>query len=233
MNGQTSGLGLKERIMKKRYGTSGSLFLWVVIGVGCFAAEVFSAAWQGVPGDDAAASSVAKRSGGDVGDTGDAKLRMIRAREAAFAEMMDKAVLKGSWQMTSGEGLVGKKPLSDPKPESYAIEGASKVIGDHWIITARIRFADKDVTIPVPVRVVWAGDTPVITVDSTKIPMLGEYSARVMVYRNFYAGTWFGKGYGGVLSGQIVKSPEAGKSLKDQRAKSSANQRAEEAPPKQ
>jgi hypothetical protein len=28
-----------------------------------------------------------------------------------------------------------------------------------------------------------------------------------MVYRGYYCGTWFGKSYGGVMSGEIVKTP--------------------------
>jgi hypothetical protein len=52
---------------------------------------------------------------------------------------------------------------------------------------------------------VWAEDTAIITLDKMALPGLGTYSARVMVYRGFYAGTWFGTNYGGVLSGQIVK----------------------------
>ena len=77
--------------------------------------------------------------------------------------------------------------------------------GDKWIIQARIQYADKDITIPIMVRVVWAGDTPVITLDEMTLPFLGTYSARVMIYRDFYSGTWFGGCYGGVMSGQISR----------------------------
>lgn len=130
--------------------------------------------------------------------------------ENRFKEMLSGSVLKGTWQMVHGEEgkpLAGK-PLTEPRPEEYTISKVSKASDDYWIITARIKYADKDVNIPVTVRVVWAEDTPIITLDNMSLPGLGTYSARVMVYRDFYAGTWFGDCYGGILSGQIVKPTE-------------------------
>lgn len=127
------------------------------------------------------------------------------ALEKAFAETMTDCVLVGYWQMTGAEGLAGKDKMSPPRPEKYTIDGVEKVKGDTWVIRSRIQFEDVDVALPLHLDVIWAGDTPVITVDKIGIPGVGTYSARVMIYGNFYSGTWFGDGYGGVLSGQIVK----------------------------
>lgn len=129
-------------------------------------------------------------------------------REQQFKEMLSGSVLKGTWQMVQGEPgqpLTGK-PLSPPRPEEYTISKVSKASDDYWVVVARIKYADKDVNIPVTVRVVWAEDTPIITLDNMSLPGLGTYSARVMVYRDFYAGTWFGDCYGGILSGQIIRT---------------------------
>ena len=60
-----------------------------------------------------------------------------------------------------------------------------------------------------PVR--WAGDTPVISVTNFGIPLIGTYSARVVIYQGQYAGTWSGKTHGGHLFGKIVKNDEAPK----------------------
>jgi len=150
----------------------------------------------------------------------------IKRLEAEFANTLTDAVMTGTWQVTHGEGLEGKAPLGEPARDQYVIQNVTKLMGDHWLITARIVYGDKDVTVPVPVRVVWAGDTPVITVDTKDIPMLGEYSARVMVFRHFYAGTWFGRGYGGVMSGQITHSetnPVAEKADPQKPAKDNSN----------
>ena len=128
----------------------------------------------------------------------------IRKREREFKNALTGATLKGTWQMTGEEGLAGKAPLSEPRPETYTIDKVSKASDDYWVITARIQYADKNVFIPVTVRVVWAEDVAMITLDEMALPGLGTYSARVMIHRGFYSGTWFGKNYGGVLSGQIV-----------------------------
>lgn len=129
--------------------------------------------------------------------------------EVEFQKMLSGSVLKGMFQMVKGdEGLAGKAPLADARPEEYTIGKVSKASGDYWIITAKIKYEEREANIPITVRVVWAEDTPIITLDKVAIPGLGTYSARVMVYRNFYAGTWFGDCYGGILSGQITR-PEA------------------------
>lgn len=133
----------------------------------------------------------------------------IRKREREFKKALTGAMLKGTWQMTGEEGLAGKAPLSEPRPEVYTIDKVSKASDDYWVITARIQYADKNVYIPVTVRVVWAEDVAMITLDEMALPGLGTYSARVMIHRGFYSGTWFGKNYGGVLSGQILHDDPA------------------------
>lgn len=129
----------------------------------------------------------------------------LAAREQAFQKSLEAVVFRGTWQMTGPQGLAGQAPLSPPRPDRYEIVGIEKTFEDNWIITARIQFAEKDVTIPVGVRVVWVGETAIIQVDETDLPFLGRYSAQVMISRGLYSGTWFGAGYGGVMSGQIVK----------------------------
>ncbi len=128
--------------------------------------------------------------------------------EKDFRDLLNGAVLTGSFRMI-GKGMGREEPaLSEPIVERYVIEEVSKVLEDSWMIKARIQYGDKDVTVPVIVRVVWAGDTPIITLDQAAIPLIGSYSARVMVYRGFYSGAWFGAGYGGVMSGQITRLTE-------------------------
>ena len=83
----------------------------------------------------------------------------------------------------------GEATLGDPRPETYVIETAEKDRDDWWVIVARIKFNEADVKLPVRVRVVWAGDTPVITVDDFQFPGMGKYAARVMIYRGYYCGT--------------------------------------------
>jgi hypothetical protein len=149
------------------------------------------------------------RTGDDRGSARRARSAQRRELEKQFEGMLTGAVLKGTWQMTGEEGLKGLAPLGEARAEEYTISGVSRAGGDYWIINARVQYADKDVTLPITVRVLWAGDTPIITLDKMGLPGLGTYSARVMIYRGFYSGTWFGTNYGGVLSGQIVRAAPA------------------------
>ncbi len=129
-------------------------------------------------------------------------------REKAFADLLTGAVLEGTWQVTGPGGFAAGAPLSESKREKYTVVSASKGVGDNWVISARIQYGDTDVTVPVPVRVVWSADTPMITIDDLPVPMIGTYSARVIFHKGFYSGVWYSnlKNYGGVLSGRVTKS---------------------------
>lgn len=136
-----------------------------------------------------------------------AKSRAIVERsrlEAEFRRTLTNATFTGTWQMARAEQGKGPGALSPARPEKYSIADVTQLDEEYWIVNARIEYEQKDVTIPVTVRVLWAGDTPVITLDEVTLPMLGTYSARVMIYQGFYSGTWFGPDCGGVLAGQIT-----------------------------
>jgi hypothetical protein len=66
----------------------------------------------------------------------------------------------------------------------------------------------QSVDLTVPVQVKWAGNTPVITVDSVTIPGLGTFSARVLLDGARYAPTWSHDEKGGHLFGVIERSSE-------------------------
>ena len=118
------------------------------------------------------------------------------ALERQFEESLTGATLVG--QFTHGD----RPGLSE---ERYTIQKVSKLQGDLWLFTARVQYGSRDVTVPMPLTVQWAGDTPVITLTDLSIPGLGAYTARVLFYRGQYAGTWSGKTAGGHLFGRITK----------------------------
>jgi hypothetical protein len=127
--------------------------------------------------------------------------------EAAFRARLTQATFKGRW------ALIQDGELGPERAETYRINSVTKLAGDLWIITARIQYANQDITAPVPVRVRWAGDTPVIMVNDVPIPGSGSYSARVMIYGDTYAGSWTGGKHGGLMNGVIQRStadPEDG-----------------------
>jgi hypothetical protein len=120
--------------------------------------------------------------------------------EKKFKEQLTDCVFDGHWCMMR-EGT-----LSDERSEKYGITAATKSGQDVWIIYAKMQYRGKEVSVPVPVQVKWAGDTPVITLDKVSIPGMGTYSARVLVYEKTYAGTWSAGDHGGMLHGLIKKN---------------------------
>ena len=159
------------------------------------------------PADSAGASPTAKpdQTGGDP-----AVSAQNAAREERFEDMLTGATLTGTWQVTEKQADSDRVSLGPPKSDTYMIASVAKQGGNVWVISARIQYADQDITLPVPVRVLWAGDTPVITMDGLTLPGMGTYSARVMFHGGFYCGTWFceGRNAGGVMSGQITRTAD-------------------------
>ena len=91
------------------------------------------------------------------------------------------------------------------EPERYELKSVKHLGDNQWQFTARIRYGEHDVTLPLTLPIRWAGDTPVITVDNMGIPGLGTYTARVMIYADHYAGFWSGGDHGGHLFGVIER----------------------------
>ncbi len=121
---------------------------------------------------------------------------------------MAGAVLVGHFTLfpvNDGDGG-GDAPGLRLRSERYEIDRVVKRAGDLWTFHARIRFGETDVTVPVPVQLTWAGDTPVVGVTDLGIPGMGTYTARVAFYRDSYAGMWWGGKHGGNLFG-IVERP--------------------------
>ena len=121
------------------------------------------------------------------------------ARIAAFEKSLSGSVLVGRFSITGR----GDNTL---KEERYEIKSVKHVEGEVFLFTARIAYGDHDVTVPLPLPVRWAGDTPVICLDKMLIPGLGTYSARVMFHEDHYAGYWDGGDHGGHLFGVIEHS---------------------------
>jgi hypothetical protein len=119
--------------------------------------------------------------------------------EKKFQEALSGATLEGHF--TSNRDAGGTPPQED----KYTIQSVTKMQGDIWLFTARIQYGAHDVTLPLPLRVVWAGDTPVITLDKLPIPGIGSFTARVMIFDGKYAGMWDGGNHGGLLFGKLTK----------------------------
>jgi hypothetical protein len=113
--------------------------------------------------------------------------------------MLSGATLDGSFTSTG--------PGSDPAKlsrDKYTLGDVKKIGGDLWLIPARIQYGTHDVTLPVTVPIRWAGDTPVIVVDTVELPGFGAVSARVMFFDDHYAGYWKHGQHGGHMFGVIT-----------------------------
>ena len=120
--------------------------------------------------------------------------------EKRFSERMSNVVMTGHFTV---EGKEADQPL---KPETYEIESVTKAQGDYWVFLVRIKYGEKDVKLPITLKVLWAGDTPMVTLTNLTIPGLGEdFTSRVLFYEDRYAGTWQHGKVGGHLFGRIEK----------------------------
>ena len=116
--------------------------------------------------------------------------------ERDFTERMQDVVLVGHFTIEGRETHGGS-------PERYEIARVTKVDDDRWRFDVRMVYATVDVTLPVVVPIVWAGDTPMVTITDFEIPTLGTFTARVFFYDDRYAGSWQHGEYGGLMYGQI------------------------------
>ncbi|TWU07761.1 hypothetical protein [Stieleria varia] len=120
-------------------------------------------------------------------------------REQELAEYLSNCKFVGKFTVDGKEDTL-------PKTEEYTISKCEKLpAADMYRMTARIKYGDVDQEVPLEIKILWAGETPVITLDSMWIPGMGTFDARVMIRRGRYAGSWQHDEHGGHLFGRIVK----------------------------
>lgn len=129
----------------------------------------------------------------------------LNALETALVATLQEATFIGRWHPIA-DGEVGAE-----RRDQYRIAGAEKIGDNRWIIRARLSAEVPDLIIPVPLRIEWAGDTPVLIVDDFGLPGMNPYSARVLIFDDTYAGTWSGGGMAGLIGGIIVREANAAK----------------------
>jgi hypothetical protein len=124
------------------------------------------------------------------------------ALEQAFSTKLSGSLMSGAFSL-DGRDSTGKN-----SPDKYRIISAKKVQGDDWVITAKMKIGENEVDVPVPVKIYWADDTPVMSLTDLTIPGMGTFTARIMFYGNRYAGTWQHGDAGGHMWGMIEKPAE-------------------------
>lgn len=145
--------------------------------------------------------SVGSARGADANETPGEHATPDRATlEKQLAEKLTHARLIGFYSVIGQEG--------PPKEDEYTLGEVQKKDGDKWLFNANLQFGHKVISVPLEVPILWAGDTPVISVTHFTIPGLGTYTARVMFYGEQYVGTWSSAKHGGYMWGRIQKLPE-------------------------
>jgi hypothetical protein len=118
---------------------------------------------------------------------------------AALEKTLSNAALVGNFTTT------GKDDNAKLSPERYELGEVKHLDKDLWLIPARIKYGEHDVMLPLTLPIRWAGDTPMICLDEMPIPGFGTFTARVMIYRDHYAGFWSAPDHGGHLFGVIER----------------------------
>ena len=146
-----------------------------------------------------AAGAVLPREGEQAAPPGPDRPRL----EADFARKMSGATLLGRFTLD-------ESPDGVPQRDAYRLGAVEKLEGeDDWRFEAEIRYGEKELELPIVVQVKWAGDTPVITLTDMPIPLMGTFTARVVVYGDRYAGIWSGADHGGQMFGRVVAAGES------------------------
>ena len=118
--------------------------------------------------------------------------------EQQFVERMQGVVLVGHFTVEGQENPSGN-------PERYEIESVTKVGENSWRFNTHLTYGNIDATLPIVMPIVWAGDTPMVSITDFSIPTLGTFTSRVIFYSDRYAGSWQHGEYGGVMYGTITR----------------------------
>lgn len=118
------------------------------------------------------------------------------AAEADFTKLLTGATLVGNFTIDAAGPV---DPTQLLKPDRYELATVNKVNGNFWLFI----YVHKGVPIPLTMKILWAGKTPVLTLDEFTIAGMGTYSARLMFHGDRYAGTWQHGKSGGLMFGKI------------------------------
>jgi hypothetical protein len=118
--------------------------------------------------------------------------------ERRLQETLDGARLVGQFTVVGADG-VSRQPQTD----QYAVSRLERDAEGRWVFNVSMSYGTQQHTMPVPVAIEWASDTPVITMTEQTIEGLGTFTARVLLYDGLYAGTWKHGQFGGHMWGRI------------------------------
>lgn len=123
-------------------------------------------------------------------------------RESRLAEYLNQCKFVGQFTVDGRE-------MKGGKPEAYTISKCEKLPAkDMYRMTAKIVYGSTDAEVPLDLKILFAGNTPVITLDNLWIPGMGTFSSRVLIHNGRYTGTWQHGEKGGHMFGKIEQIEE-------------------------
>ena len=126
------------------------------------------------------ASSLGPATAAQPASADDAANKARQKREKAFMDQLSGTTLTGFFS------TIDQKPGAVPNSDSYEITKVTKA-GNFFLFHAK--FGNLRLP-PLPLRVVWAGTKPVITMNKIPIPGLVTFSVHLIIDKKLYAGTW-------------------------------------------
>jgi hypothetical protein len=152
---------------------------------------------------DIGSAQTATESSKDAAKTTAAQKPLPSDPEERFKALFTKATLSGRWARIK-DGVLGEERDGD----KYTILSVVKRDGDNWTVNAKMKYGEKELILPVPVRMKFSGDTAVLIVEDFGIPGGGTYTARLLIFERTYSGTWKDQRGGGMLYGTITNDTE-------------------------
>jgi hypothetical protein len=126
-------------------------------------------------------------------------------RDAKFAAMLRATKLEG--QFTVDAPQAPQLPQQDLYMVSEVVPGEQE---GTLVFKARMSYGDRmNVELPIPVRLVWAADTPMLVMDRQTIAGVGTFTVRLLFFEGRYAGTWSSGPVGGHMWGTWVAEGSA------------------------
>src|SRR6186713_2388276 len=92
--------------------------------------------------------------------------------EQKLQTQLDGARLVGQFSVVGADGAA----MRPPQVDQYAVSRLERDAGGHWVFNVSMSYGAQQHTLPVPVTIEWAGDTPMITMTEQTIPGLGTFT---------------------------------------------------------
>jgi len=180
------------------------LLTFTILAIGLSQFNPAQAQTPAEPSKDAKPAAESSKKAEDVSKATPAVQKPLPADpEERFKVLFTKSFLSGRWAPLR-DGALGEERGGD----KYNIVSAVKGDGDNWIISAKMKYGEREFVMPIPVKMKFVGDTAILTVDNLAIPNGGTYTARLLIYERTYSGTWKGQRGGGMLYGTITNETE-------------------------